>query len=990
MTVELGILGPLQAVRDGVPLRLGGPRQRAVLARLLVEPRRVVPVDALVEDVWDGAPPVTAAKVVQKYVHQLRRVLGPAVVRTSRRGYSLDLPDHAVDARRFEGLLRAGDPVGALALWRGRPLADVPDLHFAEVERARLAELHTVALERRFEAELRAGRHEMAVPALRQLVEEHPLRERLCGLLMLALYRSGRQVEALQVFAAHRHRLVEETGLDPAAELTRLEEAILRHDPGLHLAASGETFAEGNLRPPVSSFVGREDERRRVLEAVRTTRLVTLTGPGGVGKSRLAAEVGAAAAGDHPAGVWWVDLAALDQPLLVVHRVAATLAVGEQPGQDDEETLLSALEHRGPLLLVLDNCEHLLAACARLADRIIRGCPPVRILATSRRPLGVDGECVVPLPPMPEDDACRLFTDRARLAGTPAEEAAGPAVTGIVRSLDGLPLALELAAAQLRVLGPGGLADRLGERLRFTSRRFDAPARQRTLGDMVAWSHDLLPAPTRRVFARLGVFAGTFALDAAAAVCGEDVLPHVAALVEHSLLAREAAAPTRYRMLDTLRLFALDRLAAEGDAEPARGAHARFYLELAERAGARLWGPEERSWSDRLAAEEPNLHAALGWSAERDHVQALRLAVALWPYWDLTWRGGYALAYFTSALGSADDVVPSEVRAWALTAMADLAAAPGEARDAQRWAGEAVALFRRLGDPAGLGAAQVAVGSALGNEGSLDAAEAALDEAAAIARQSGDLRLAARCWQGRAFVSGRRGQHALSERFAREELAAWTGLGSRRGEATALRHIAAAVRNLGDLAQADHLCNRALGIWHELGDPAAVAHVRSTLADVARQRGDLDRATALYEEAFEELRRIGDRRCTASTYKNLGAVAAARGEWPRSTALLLQAVRLRVELGDAAGLAECFDGIAAALAGTGRWAEAAILQGAAGRRREASGSVPTPEEERDRLRVAGVVEAALPRGRRTELQDQGRRMQLDEVLALVVALAPAG
>ena len=927
---EFGILGPVQALRDGARLPLGGPRQRAVLVRLLLDPGRVVPADVLVTDVWDGDPPASARKTLQKYVSELRTSLGSTTIRTMGRGYAVDVDPGSVDAHRFERLLAAADWGGALALWRGEPLADLPDVLFVVVERSRLEDLRLAALERRLAAELEYGRSVEAAAELAELAGRHPLRERLCGLLMLALYRSGRQVEALQAFGRHRRRLADELGLDPADELVALEQAILRHDEGLNPPiAVPRGRSAGNLRLPVSSFVGRESDCARVVEALHVSRLVTLTGPGGVGKTRLAVQAAAGAAADYPGGVWLVDLAGLTDPALVAHHVAATLSIGDHRNQDDETTVVAALEHRPPLVLVLDNCEHVIDGCAGLADSIVRACRDARVLATSRRSLGVDGEHVLPVHPLPDRDACRLFTDRALLSGTTDEEAVNDRIAGICRTLDGLPLAVELAAGQLRALGPGELAARLDARLQFVSRRFDAPPRQRTLRDTVAWSHGLLPAATQLVFARLGVFASTLTLEAATSVCGADVLGHVSLLVDHSLLVRDPGPETRFRLLDTLRLFALEKLDERGVETDAHRAHADFYLRLLLEAGPRLFGPEEAEWAHRIEVEEPNLHVALDWAARHDTDLALRLGVAMWPYWDLRWRETFAMRYLTAVIGSAGPAIDPSLRAWAQTAMADLVASHGEATLATQWAGEAVDVFRAKGETRGLATALMALGAALTNGADLDAADAALDEALALARGLDDRILAGLTRSFWSLVAGRRGDHRLAEKRGRAELATWTELDSRRGEAHALRHLAVTMRNLGELDQTKQFCDRALTILRRRDDAASVAHCNSTLADLARLRGDPDQALELYETVLDEFRLIGDRRCTSSTYLNLSGLARARGDHRLALSLMRHAVRLRNQLGDHAGLAECLDGVAADLAALDRPADAARLLGAA-------------------------------------------------------------
>jgi predicted ATPase/DNA-binding SARP family transcriptional activator/tetratricopeptide (TPR) repeat protein len=975
-SVEYGLLGPVQAVRAGRPLALGGPRQRAVLARLLLARGRAVPAGMLADDVWGGSPPPSAAKTLQKYVSELRQVLGPEELRTVGGGYQVD---GDVDTLRFERLLAAGDAGRALALWRGEPLDGLPDVPFVGEERARLEELRLVAVERAAEEGVQAGRHAEVVAGLAELAAAHPGREHLTFLLMLALYRSGRQVEALEAFARHRRRLAEELGIAPADELTALERSILRHDDDL--GARPRAAVPGNVRLPVSTFVGRDDEVRRTVEALRGAAPVTLTGPGGVGKTRLALQSAVAAAADFPGGAWLVDLAGVADPALVVHQVALTLSVGDPRDGDEEGTVLAALAHSDPVLLVLDNCEHLLARCAELVDRVARGCPGARVLATSRQPLGVDGEDVLVVTPLAEPDACRLFEDRVRRNGVEDDDVARLPVPDICRALDGLPLALELAAGQVRALGPAELTAGLDARLRFANRRFDAPARQRTLRDMVAWSHALLSEPTRRVFARLGVFASTMTPAAAEAVCApDDAAPHLATLVDHSLLVRDPGPGpvTRYRLLDTLRLFALEQLAEAGGEADARAAHARYYRDLLVSASLVLHGPDQEAWIDRIESEEPNVHGALDWAAEHDPGLAVALAVALWPYWDLRWRERFAIAYLTRLLDRHGAAMPPGERAWALTVMADLAANPGEVRLARRPAEQAVGLFRELGDERGLCSALLALACAHRDEGALDAAERFLAEGREIAERHADAFLLVKSVNVAWAIASRRGSLPTAERLAREELAGWVALRSRRGQATALRHLAVTLQQGGDLDGATELCEQALAVWEELGERPALAHAQTTLADISRARGDRDRAAVMYERALGELCAVGDRRCTASTFKNLAIIASSHGEHDRCATLFRDAIRLRCELGDYAGLAECFTGLADDLALRDRHDEAAVLLAAAEERRRISGVTASPEE----VRAAERVEARRRAAGVPALRVSADGPTLEEVLGL--------
>ena len=561
---------------------------------------------------------------------------------------------------------------------------------------------------------------------------------------MLALYRSGRQVEALRAFDAHRKRLADEVGVEPAAELRALEAAILAHDPALDLRAAS-TPPAGNLPRPLTSFVGRTSDLAAIAEELVDNRLVTLTGPGGVGKTRLALRVGADVADRYLGGVWLVDLASVRDGGMVPDTVATTLGIDVRHAPDVYIALVSAHAHRPPCMLILDNCEHLVDTCREFVTRILQICRNVTVLATSRRPIGVEGEYVRPVAPLPHHEAVTLFVDRARLVGSGAAVEAGSGkVDEICARVDRLPLAIELVASQLRVLGLGEVAARVQDHLHFIGRAPGSSPRQRTLNDMVAWSHDLLLPDTQRVFARLGVFASSFTLAAAEAVCGDGVYVHITTLLDHSLLVRLASnevEPSRFRLLETLRLFALDRLYDRGaeEADAARRSHAEFYRQMARTGGDHLWGPDEQAWRVRLEAEEPNLHGALGWAEDNDPATALRLSIALWPYWDLRWGERKGVAYLDGVLSRPDLDVPDDLLAWGLTVAADLSANPGDARRSVPWAEQAVALFRELGDDLGLRLALLALGSGLGNQGRLDEADAALAEAVELGRRDDDV-----------------------------------------------------------------------------------------------------------------------------------------------------------------------------------------------------------------------------------------------------------
>ncbi|MBV8429973.1 MAG: winged helix-turn-helix domain-containing protein, partial [Solirubrobacterales bacterium] len=718
--VEFRILGSLEVVEAGRPLPLGGHRQRAVLARLLIDANRVVPTGSLIDALWGDDPPATSVKTLQKYISELRKVLGGRL-RTDPAGYVVAAGE--LDASRLERLVAdarrarsAGDLEGAAAnlaearaLWRGPVLADF-DESFVAAERARLDELRVAAAEQQIELGLALGRHSEATGELSELVDAHPLRERLWSLLMLALYRSGRQADALRAYERVRRLLREELGLDQSPELRQLQGQILRNDPCLALPSAAPT----NLPHPLTSFVGREESLEALGALLGRERLITLTGTGGVGKTRLAIEVARRAVAAHPGGVWMAELAPVRDPGLVTAAVAGAVGVGEQPGRDLIDVLTDALAHRPRALIVLDNCEHLIDGCAVVVRRLVGASPALRVLATSREPLGIAGEVTWPVPPLdvPAGDssadettraeAIRLFDARARSVWPEfcLDRENLQAVAVICRHLDGLPLAIELAASQVRVLDPGQIAAHLDDRFRLLQQRPQhATDRHRSLRAAMEWSHELLSDEARRVFGRLAVFAGSFTLEGAQAVAEGDVLQAVTELVDKSLLRRDRAGggAARYRYLETLRLYALEQLAHDGREHEARMAHLRFHQELIREATPHLDGPQELAWRRRLEAEDHEFDAALAWTRAHAPAAGLRLAVSLRPYWFIQSRGQRGAAALMSALDAAPAAPPID-RARALACAADLAADQGEARQAPGWAERAITIFRRAGD----------------------------------------------------------------------------------------------------------------------------------------------------------------------------------------------------------------------------------------------------------------------------------------------------
>jgi predicted ATPase/DNA-binding SARP family transcriptional activator len=648
--LEFRVLGPVQAVRNGRELVLGGPRRRAVLALLLVAGGRVVPAEQLAEELWAGSPPPGAAGTLRSHVSRLRGLTGPDAPLVARGGgYALAAGPDQLDAARFERLTGAGREAlehgeaataadrfrQALGLWRGRALADVTDVEALARESARLEELRLVALEGRIEADIELGLAAESAGELEGLVAEHPLRERLWRLLVLALYRCGRQADALAAYRRARAVLAEELGIEPGPELRQLERAVLRQE-----VPAAAPSARHNLPARLTSFVGRERELAAVEGLVGQARLVTLTGAGGAGKTRLAVEFAAAAVDRFGNGVWLAGLAGIADAGLVPSAVMQALGVrqsGEAPPMEALRWRLRSAE----LLLVLDNCEHLLGACADLAVALLGSCPGLRVLAVSREPLGVPGEAVYLVPPLPVPPessearalasaaAVRLFLARGASARAGAGAAQVAVAARICRELDGLPLAIELAAARASVLSAEEIAAHLADKFRFLAwRRPVADPRHQTLTAAISWSYDLLPADERRAFRGLSVFAGGFGLAAVAIVCcGGDqaaALDLVDQLASKSLVVAEpAAGGTRYRMLETIRQYAAERLAEAGEAGPARRLHAEAFLRLAE---------EERQLPV-LLREQDNFRAALGHALAGGDATGPRLTRALGGFW---------------------------------------------------------------------------------------------------------------------------------------------------------------------------------------------------------------------------------------------------------------------------------------------------------------------------------------------------------------------
>jgi len=737
--VEFAILGLLQVLRDGVPVRVPAGRQRELLALLVVEAGGAVSSSRLVDALWGDRPPENPDNALQQRIHHARRLLGPGgaeTLVTVPGGYRLEVPEEAVDARRFEQLatrgrqaLAAGDPaaaatalVAADARWRG-PALDGIDAGWARQEAGRLEALRLAARGDRIDADLALGRHADLVAELEHLVAEEPLRERTRAQLMLALAGIGNQADALRVYDDGRRRLAEELGIDPSPRLQRIHADVLAQRVPEGSDRTGTlTVAHGRPREhpaqrlptPADSFVGRDEELARLKELLASGRIVTVLGPGGAGKSRLALEVARAAeTASADLAVHLVELA----PLTEADAVPAALATGIGVAASREIPVVEALRstlRAGRTLLVLDNCEHLIPAVSGLTRDLVVSCPELTVLATSRAPLEVAGEIVWPLPTLPvppadvqrraaaeEYAAFRLFAERAVEVAPTFEltDAEVSDATRIVRHLDGLPLAIELAAARVRVLSVREIAARLDDRFKLLSGgRRSTPARHRGLWDTLEWSWGLLDEAERRAWMAASVPVGPFPatllevlLDAVDADLG--ALEAVTRLSDRSLLTvHDRGDPTRYRMLETLREFGLRRLAEAGLEEAVRAAHARGVEQVI--AASSHWTGGD--WDVDVRGQRgwlPEARAALRWRSDRgDRRGVQRLAARLGWLWYLTALAPEGLRWIDDALGPLGALDPEEAEPDAVLWAAALRA--NEAPDdlGLRWAQLAVDL----------------------------------------------------------------------------------------------------------------------------------------------------------------------------------------------------------------------------------------------------------------------------------------------------------
>ncbi|MFG3498313.1 BTAD domain-containing putative transcriptional regulator [Streptomyces sp. NPDC047928] len=959
--MRFGVLGPLEVwTAEGRVVRVPEVKVRTLLADLLAHHGHVVPSGRLIEDLWGGSTfTARPAASLQAKVSQLRRALEDAepgardLVAHRSPGYVLDVPADALDVGVFRSLVaeaRATADAGArarlfteaLALWRGAAFADFAEQPFVRATAAGMEEERLTAVEEHAEARLELGEHSLLIGELTELVDRFPLREGLRAAQMRALYRAGRPAEALDSYRELRRRLDEELGLTPGPALDALQGAILRHGPEVappesrrRTPPASGTRRRTNLPAPVNALVGRDEAVADVRALLADRRLVTLTGPGGVGKTRLATAVAGESADAFPDGAWLVELAGVRDSAermasqeLLAEQVMAVLGVrdatfdGRSGGS--AQRLADALACRR-LLLVLDNCEHVTDAVAGLASWLLSGAAGLRILTTSQVPLRVSGETVWPVPPLTapspdekgldalrESSAVRLFAERARSAdpGFVLDAATAPKVADLCRRLDGIPLALELAATRVRALGVDELHDRLDDRFRLlTSGYRDAPRRHRTLRATLDWSWSLLGVREQTVLRRLAVFADGCGLEAAERVCAglgadgtrgpggtrapdspgagasggaaDDVLEVMASLVERSLALRvDTPGGPRYRLPESVAAYAARKLRDAGESADVAARHMRYCAELAERARPLLYGREQRRWLRRLDSESADFQRALE-EAHRTGAAdvALRLANALTWYRFLRGRlyeGRRALA---TALDTAGDAAP-EARAEARTWQAGLALLlGGHGRDADVAPPREPAGAERTVERA---RADWFLAFAQWNVGALSAGERR------VRRAMDDFRVRRDAW-GTAAALGTRVALALARGDldglhddALEVRARFAALGESWGQLQAIEVLSVLAEINGDYEEAARLHREGLRIAESLELWAAVSRKLSGLGRIALLDGRYGEAEDFHGRALRLAAEQGNR--PAEQFAALGLALGARREGRLDTA----------------------------------------------------------------------------------------------------------
>jgi len=1018
--------------RDGAPLPPLRTRKGLwLLALLALRAERQVERTWLAGTLWPESTESDAYANLRRSLYDLRRALGPQAYRlhsVDPHTLSLDLTGACVDVVAFDRAVERGDPASleqAVGLYRG-PLLEGCLEEWALPERQAREQAVLRAREQLAEHVLSKGETAATIAHLRAVMGIDPLRQSALRRLMDALAAEGDYAGAVLAYREFRLRLHRELHTEPDAETTTLFEQLRARARGQGTAPVRAPASPPNVPPlrrlphPMSGLVGRAQEIEEVTACLGSARLLTLTGAGGVGKTRLAIAVAQAASEAYPNGVCFVDLAPLSDPGLVAPSVASALEVREEPGRPLIETLRDFLRSKA-LLLILDNCEHLLDACAALVAQLLEGCPHQRILATSRQSLGITGELAwrvpsLPVPPpqalptsqrepetlLGEYASVQLFVERAQSVSPPFRliRDNSRAVAQICRRLDGIPLALELAAARVKALSVEQIAARLDDRFRLlTGGSRTALPRQQTLRALIDWSYDLLTPEEQVLLRRLSVFAGGWTLEAAEAVCSADALDLLTSLVDKSLAVyEEQAGEARYRLLETVREYARDRLLESGEMEEVRERHFAFFLRMAEEIEPKLTGLEQAAWLDRLEGEHDNLRAASGWalSAAEGAQAGLRLAGALWRFWEIRGHIDEGRGRLKNALDRPDAREPTQARAKALCGIVILAQqqSKGGLTFERGWLDESLQIYRALGDKRGISMALGTLAVMTGYQGDRATAIPLQEESLRYAREVGDKHEIAFGLLSLGNMVREEGDYEYERACYEESLPLFEEIGNRWGIGWSLWNLGSVTGRLGDYAGARASFEKSLAIFQELGSRWGIALNLESLGKFALDQSDWKAARAYYEECLEVAQEMRDRYFYTGILLQLGYTAIQQGDYEGAHVFLAQSLALRRDLGDRPDLGAALDFFAILATVQGQRERAARIWGAADTLRAG----PHPMQVREVYRYETILQseydrllsearAALGEEAFNRAWAEGQAMTLEQVIAYCTGTA---
>lgn len=936
-SLEIRLFGPFAALVNGHPLpRLRTRKGQWLLALLVLRHDREVAREWLVTTLWPNSPEEQAFSSLRRCLTDLRATLGAEAERLlspTSLTLRLDLTGAFADVLAFDRAFVQGDLESlqeAVSLYVGPLLEDCSE-EWVLPERERREQAYLSALERLIQQSQEQQNYGEAARLARLAVTCDPFRESAWRALMQALADHGDHAEVALAYRELREVLRREMNAEPAAETRELFQWLQKQARGRDVAQSPFALPSQpsglHLPRPLTSFIGREKEIAEVGECLATNRLVTITGAGGVGKTRLALRVAETVIDHFPDGAWFVDFAPLSSPALVVQAVAKGLGLRENPSRPLLTTLTTHLRSKC-LLLLLDNCEHLRSECARLCQTLLLECPGVKLLATSRQALGSEAEMVWRAPSLslpatrhlpagdeglefvlPDYEAPRLFVERA-VAAMPAfvlTRKNAPATLRICRRLDGIPLAIELAAARLRTLTVEQILPLLNNRFRLlTYGSAVSVPRQQTLRAAIDWSYDLLSQAEQMLLRRLSVFAGGWTLEAAEAICAEEgvdtytVVDMLTELVDRSLVVadEDRGAERRYRLLETIREYSRERLHESGEEEPTRNRHLNYFLQWAEEVEPRLTGSDQQHWLERMEVEHDNFQAALAWGLERESEGVLPLSGALGRFWLVRGHFSAGREWLQCALSQAGAQARTQARGKALNAAGVLARMQADHTAAYACHEESLALHREMGYQYGTASSLMNLGSVAKEQGDYERAETLYRETLEIMRQIGDRWGTASVLNNLGNVYYSLGDYVTARAYHQESMVVRREMGDKQGISQSLHNLGIIADNLGDLAAAITYFQESLHLLKEIGDRHGIALSLNSLGVLACNRGDYTVAVAYYEESLALRREIGDKHGIVLSLGNLGNIANYRGDYAAARAYHKDALSVAQELGE--------------------------------------------------------------------------------------------